>query len=344
MIPRNRTFLAVPALVALVLFAASCASGGGGTTPSAGSTAATVGEEEISVDTLAQEIDRYTFLAGLNQASCGTPDAGESAESACARFTLSNLIQSLLVQGFADANQIAVDDADVTNIIKELDDGLGKATVDQALEDNGLTRDDLQVLAERVLLFRAVQGAVAEAQLTDEELRQLYRDQMLSFTTIQVDHILVETEAEAQDAYRQVTAPGATEQDFLDLAKEISIDPSAQQNSGSLGSAVASTYVTEFAEAAVALEPGETSQPVKTEFGWHVIRMVDQEITSFADAKEQLVANNAGSAFDEWLREQAQGGVDVSPRYGRWDPVTVSVAHVSSTATGSESPTPGPSG
>jgi parvulin-like peptidyl-prolyl isomerase len=341
-IPRNRTFLAVLAVVALASFAASCASDGGAT-PSAGATAATVGADEISVDALAKEIDRYTFLAGLNQASCGTPEEGESAESACARFTLSNLIQGLFVRTYADANRIAVDDADITNIIKELDDGLGKAKVDQALEDNGLTRDDLQVLAERVLLSRAVQGAVAEQQLSDEQLRQLYRDQVLSFTTIQVDHILVETEAEAQDVYRQVTAPGATEQDFLDLAKEVSIDPSAEQNSGSLGSAVAGTYVPEFAEAAVALEPGETSQPVKTQFGWHVIRMVDKEITTFADAKEQLVANNAGSAFDEWLREQAQGAVDVSPRYGRWDPVTVSVARVSSTATGSESPSPSPS-
>lgn len=332
----------MPALVALLVFAASCASGGG-VTPSAGDTAATVGDREISVDTLAQEMDRYTFLAGLNQATCGTPEEGESQESACARFTLSNLIQNAFVDGFAQANDLAVDDGDVTDIIRQLDDGLGEAKVDQALQDNDLTREDLQALAERVLLFRAVQGEVAREQLTDEELRTLYRDQILSFTTIQVDHILVETEAEAQDVYRQVTAPGATEQDFLDLAKEVSIDPSAEQNSGSLGSAVAGTYVPEFAEAAVALEPGETSQPVKTQFGWHVIRMVDKEITTFADAKEQLVANNAGSAFDEWLREQAQGAVDVSPRYGRWDPVTVSVARVSSTATGSESPSPSPS-
>ncbi len=63
---------------------------------------------------------------------------------------------------------------------------------------------------------------------------------------MQVDHILVKTKAEADDVYAQVTAPGATEQDFLDLAKEVSIDPSAKQNSGSLGSAVASTYVPEF--------------------------------------------------------------------------------------------------
>jgi parvulin-like peptidyl-prolyl isomerase len=340
-IPRTRTFLVVPALVALLVFAASCASGGG-VTPSAGDTAATVGDREISVDTLAQEMDRYTFLAGLNQATCGTPEEGESQESACARFTLSNLIQNAFVDGFAQANDLAVDDGDVTDIIRQLDDGLGEAKVDQALQDNDLTREDLQALAERVLLFRAVQGEVAREQLTDEELRTLYRDQILSFTTIQVDHILVETEAEAQDVYDQVTAPGATEQDFLDLAKDVSIDPSAKQNSGSLGSAVAGTYVAEFAEAAVALEPGQVSQPVQTQFGWHVIRMVDKEITPFAEAEDQLLTDNAGDAFNTWLRDQATGSVDVSPRYGRWDPQTVSVARVASTATGSDSPTSSP--
>jgi hypothetical protein len=340
--PRNRTFLAVPALVALAVFAASCASGGG--TQTAGETAASVGDEQISVDTLAVEIDRYTFLAALNQATCGTAEEGESADAACARFTLSNLIQDAFVRGFADEHDLAVGDADITTIIEQLDEGLGADEVDSQLQENDLTRQDLRVLAERVLLYQAVQGAIAEQQLTDEQLEQLYRDQILSFTTVQVDHILVETEAEAEDVYRQVTAADATEQDFLDLAEEVSIDPSAAQNSGSLGSAVASTYVTEFAEAAVALEPGAISEPVQTEFGWHVIRMVDKEVTPFVDAKDQLRADNATTAFDEWLREQAQGSVDVSPRYGRWDEDTASVARVSSTATGTETPTPAPTG
>ena len=66
---------------------------------------------------------------------------------------------------------------------------------------------------------------------------------------MQVDHIFVKTKAEAEDVYAQVTAPGATEKDFLALAKQVSIDPSVKQNSGSLGSAVASTYTPEFAAA-----------------------------------------------------------------------------------------------
>ena len=132
---------------------------------------------------------------------------------------------------------------------------------------------------------------------------------------MQVDHILVKTKAEADDVYAQVTAPGATEQDFLDLAKEVSIDPSAKQNSGSLGSAVASTYVPAFAAAAIALEPGEISKPVKSQFGWHVIRMVKKDVQSFEEAKPQLLDSAAATtAFNAWLTEQVVG------RHGRHQP------------------------
>ena len=119
------------------------------------------------------------------------------------------------------------------------------------------------MLARTVLLFQAAQQKITESQLGDDKLQQMYQDQIADFTTVQADHILVKTEAEAQDVYQQVTAPGATRDDFLALAKEVSIDPSAKQNSGSLGSAVAATYVPEFAAAVVGLEPGEISQPVQ---------------------------------------------------------------------------------
>ena len=156
---------------------------------------------------------------------------------------------------------------------------------------------------------------------------------------MQVDHILVKTEAEADDVYAQVTAPGATEQDFLDLAKEVSIDPSVKQNSGSLGSAVASTYVPEFGAAAIALEPGEISKPVKTQFGWHVIRMVDKEVQSFEDVKQQLIDANASTVFNDWLVDQVSGGtVDVNPKYGRFDEETLQVMRISSTSTGTATP------
>ena len=177
---------------------------------------------------------------------------------------------------YAEANDIKVTDAQVTQTVSAAgrqprEEG-GRRSVEGARSD-----------ARRPLGPRAPDPAVRRGadrrrrrRRLEADLRQQYEDDIASYTTVQVDHILVKTKAEADEVYAQVTAPGATEQDFLDLAKEVSIDPSAKQNSGSLGSAVASTYVPEFAAAAIALEPGEISKPVKTQFGWHVIRMVDE--------------------------------------------------------------------
>lgn len=311
----------------LVLAVAACADSSA--SPSA---AAVVSGTDITEAQLQKEADLFRFLGAINQTPCGQPEQGESAESACNRFALTNLIQERLIENYADANDISVTEQQITDIIKQLDDSLGAAAVDKALKAQQLTRDDLRLLAGEVLLYQAAQQKITEAQLGEDKLKQLYQEQLAQLTTVQADHILVKTEAEAQDVYQQVTAPGATRDDFLALAKQVSIDPTAAQNSGSLGSAVASTYVPEFAAAVVALEPGEISQPVKTDFGWHVIRLEDKQVTPYAQAKQQLIQSQAIVVFNEWLRGQAdEQGVDVNPTFGRWDNEQLQVVAVRST-------------
>ena len=313
--------------VVAVLALSACAD-----SPAAPSAAAVVNGSDITDAQLQQEADLFRFLGAINQSPCGQQESGETAEAACNRFALTNLIQERLIETYADANGIEVTDKQVTDIIGQLDQSLGADAVEKALTKEGLDREDLKVLARTVLLFQAAQQKITESQLGEDKLKQMYQDQIADFTTVQADHILVKTEAEAQDVYDQVTAPGATRDDFLALAKEVSIDPSAKQNSGSLGSAVAATYVPEFAAAVVGLEPGEISQPVKTDFGWHVIRLEDKQVTPFAEAKQKLVQSQAIVVFNEWLRSQAdEQGVEVNPTFGRWDNENLQVVSVHST-------------
>jgi foldase protein PrsA len=333
---RSRSVLLVALALCLIVLA-SCGS--------AASPAATIGGTDITDQQLAHEVEIFSFLSGLNSQPCGTVDGDETQNAACARFSLSNLIQEHFVATYAAAHQIAVTDARVKQTIKQLDTNLGQSAVDIQLKQFHLTRTDLNGLAHRILLFSDVQTAVAAERITDAQLQQQYQQKILDYTTIQVDHILVKTKAEAQAAYAQVTAPGATEKDFLDLAKKISIDPSVKQNSGSLGSAVASTLPPEFGVAAAALEPGEISKPVHSQFGWRVIRMVKKDVQSFDSVKADLLRTGSTSVFNDWMREQiTAGGVDVNPRYGRFDPTTLSVVRISSTATGiSSTPSASPS-
>ncbi|MFQ6003778.1 MAG: peptidylprolyl isomerase, partial [Candidatus Zixiibacteriota bacterium] len=85
-------------------------------------------------------------------------------------------------------------------------------------------------------------------------------------------HIVVETKAQADSIYQQLVE-GA---DFGELAKEKSIDPSAQNNAGDLGFFGWGRMVPEFQEVAFKLKEGEISRPVKTTYGWHIIKSVER--------------------------------------------------------------------
>lgn len=294
--------------------------------------AATISGVDVTDEQLAHEKDLFGFLSSLSQQPCGTKEDGETQDAACSRFALTNVIQERFVADYAEANDIVVSDADVTATLKQLDDSLSKKTVNEQLDKQDLTRDDLKDLAHRILLYSKVQMAVTEDRVPQAELEKLYLDAILDYTTVQVQHILVDTQAEAQDVYAQVTAPGATEKTFTDLAKQVSIDPGAADNGGSLGSAAASQYVKPFAMAAAALDPGEIAQPVHTEFGWHVIRMVDKQVKSFGEVKASLIDSRSIVEFNAWMREEVEAqGVDVNPKYGRFDTETLQVVRISST-------------
>ena len=327
--PRTRSLIVVSAVVSVLSILASCSNGGGATgTPPA----ATAGGIVITDAQVAREAKLFTFVSALNQTACGQPGAGETPAAACNRFALSNLIQGAFIRDYAAQHQINVADADVTKIVATLDQQVGKDKVDGLLTSNGLTRDDLNALGAEVLLYQDVQRALTTSPETDAQLRQLYEQNILEFTTIQADHILLRTQAEAEQVYREVTAPGFTDAQFAALARKVSIDPSAKQNGGSLPVEPASRFVPEFAQAAAALQPGQISRPVQSQDGWHVIKLVSKQVTPFAQAKAQLLQSGGAQIFNDWLMQQAKDrGVEVNPKYGRYDVPSLSVVAITST-------------
>ena len=105
---------------------------------------------------------------------------------------------------------------------------------------------------------------------------------------VHAKHILVDNEAEAKKIIAQLKAGG----DFSALAKQYSKDPSGAQQGGDLGFFKKDEMVPEFAAAAFALQPGQVSpEPVHTQFGWHVILLVERrraEPPSFDQAHDEL--------------------------------------------------------
>jgi hypothetical protein len=292
---------------------------------------ARVGERDVAEADLRHAAALQRVLADLQGAPCGgQPVAGEPEGAACDRAALSGELVWLAVAGYADVNEITATGSEAEEAVAQLETQVGAEELRRALGARDLTRDDLLELGRRILTVRAVRTAVAEERIGTAELRAQYEERALEFTIVQANHILLETEADAERVYRLVR--NATEARFVALAKKESIEPGADESGGELGSTAATQFVPEFANAAVALEAGEISRPVQTQFGWHVIYLVDKEVTPFEEAKAGLLEPLADQEFRAWLEDRADAlGVEVNPRYGRFSAETFSVEPARST-------------
>jgi peptidyl-prolyl cis-trans isomerase C len=142
-------------------------------------------------------------------------------------------------------------------------------------------QDDPEVKARiEQFTMQVIQEAVItrylETTMTEDAVKARYEKlvaEQPGGTEVHAMHILLKSEAEAREVIIQL-AGGA---DFSTVAKEKSTDPSAQQNGGDLGYFSAGEMVPAFEQAAFALEKGQSSkEPVQSEFGWHVIKVVDR--------------------------------------------------------------------
>jgi peptidyl-prolyl cis-trans isomerase C len=165
------------------------------------------------------------------------------------------------------------------------------------------TRDRL--LMESLLTREGEKGA------TDEAMRKFYDDTVKSLKggqEVRARHILVETEAEARAALERVRKG----EDFAKVAAELSKDPGSGKEGGDLGWFEKERMVPEFAEAAFKLEKGQVSEPVKTQFGVHIIKTEDKREKAppaFDAVKEQLKRYMVQKAQQEYvlkLRETAK--------------------------------------
>src|SRR5215216_2239490 len=104
-------------LLAAVLVLSACGS--------ARPPAAVVDGETITDAQLKDQMALFTFLGSLQQQPCGQAEQGESTDAACARFTLSNLIQEDLVKHYATTHDITIADAEVTGAISQVEQNLG---------------------------------------------------------------------------------------------------------------------------------------------------------------------------------------------------------------------------
>jgi len=209
------------------------------------------------------------------------------------------IVAQLVKQGQQDSPELQ-------NAVK--DDLIRREILMQEAEKKGLAADpDVQAQLDRarqqVLIGALAQDYFKASAPTDAELRQQY-DLLVKETggkEYRARHILVEKEADAKAIIDKLKKGGK----FEELAKQ-SKDPGSAANGGDLDWAPASTYVKEFSEALVKLPKGQYTQvPVKTQFGYHVIRLDDirdAKVPSFEEAKPQIAS--AMMANQQWQQSK----------------------------------------
>lgn len=153
--------------------------------------------------------------------------------------------------------------------------------------------------------------------ITEQQVRDEYENLKEQITTADVRHILIQThERQADGTMKEVRTDeeakniadelyeqlqGGT--DFAELAKEKSEDPGSKENGGLYEGYPVANWVPEFKEATLTQEIDEIGQPVKTDYGYHIIRVEDRQVESFEDMEDYLYAQLAGAKVDKYYQE-----------------------------------------
>src|SRR6202048_4467106 len=186
---------------------------------------------------------------------------------------------------------------------------VAKAAEDKKVENNEDFKKRLAFTRNR-LLMDSLLATEGKAATTDEAMKKVYEDaskQIAGEQEVHARHILVETEDEAK-AVADELKKGA---DFAELAKKKSKDPGASDG-GDLRLLHKEQMVPEFSTVAFALEPGKISDPVKSQFGWHVIKVEEKrnrKAPDFDQVKGQIetyVTRKAQAEYVAKLREAAK--------------------------------------
>lgn len=271
-------------------------------------------------------------VAAVWVAACGGPPAGSIAYTDDASLSVDDAVTLLDAQPQLPANR---------GVVRALADLWLDYTLlaRAAREDSTLAQLDVERLMAQRLdqdLILALRGQVIQVDtiLEDEELRFLYQQDQPG-AQVSARHILLpfdQRRAEARDSAvalaRELRSRLIGGADFASLAREFSGDPATASQGGNLGSFTRERMVPEFGDAAFALEPGEISQPVVTQFGVHLIRVDSKELRDFSevrDAYRNVVINRrvsvAESTYVSGIEARAEpvvtdGAYDVMRKLG----------------------------
>lgn len=237
-------------------------------------------------------------VASVNGQNITKGELDARLEAQNGRQTLQQMVQQDLVFQYAKQHSISVSDADINKQLSQIESRFPPGQFETILKQQGLTLDDAKnVVREQLIVKNAVDQSIT---VPEAEIKDYFTKNHASFDTpkqVRARHILVKTKGEADSIEAQL-ARGAN---FADLAKKNSMDPGTKDKGGELGFFGPNQMVKAFQDTAFGMRVGQTSQPVQTPFGWHII-----QVEEIRPAQTATLANAHDKVRDQLQSAQEQ--------------------------------------
>jgi peptidyl-prolyl cis-trans isomerase C len=209
----------------------------------------------------------------------------------------------------------------------------------RGLDKNKEVQSRIQFQTDNMLAGAVFNDMLEKTKVDDAAVQKYYQEHQNEYEQIQARHILIRfagspvpvkanqkdaTEAEALAKAQETQKRLAAGEDFAKVAQEVSDDVGSGANGGDLGMFKRGSMVPAFEEVAFKLQPGQTSEPVKTQFGYHIIKVEKRDAKSMADVRAEIeakvkpeIARNAVEELQKTspivLDEQYFGPVEAAP-------------------------------
>ena len=210
------------------------------------------------------------------------------------------MVQDKLIADDIKAQKIEISDKEANeaflNSVKQFG---GQEQFDKMLDDYNMDVEKFKETVKKDLMYKKhKEWFEKEHPVTDEEIKQYYEDNKDQFAKRDASHILVADEKTAKEVKDKLDKG----EDFAALAKKYSKDTANAANGGELGTFSRGQMVKEFEDAAFSLKEGEISAPVKTQFGYHIIKINKIE-DSIEDNKEAIVKALNDKKYADYIKE-----------------------------------------
>ncbi len=269
---------------------------------------AEVNGEEISVEDFMNEyeISKKGVIAQFGDDILDEvgPD-GQTLRDSIKNTTVENLILQRVIEQEATKMGIEITEEELDSSFAEfIESEGGEENYNNYIEENGISDEYMRsMMAQQLMLIEYQTAFIEETEISDERAQEFFEENKESLVAINASHILLSEEEEAKEVLARIE----NGEDFAEIAKEESLDSGSAVNGGNLGYFSKGKMIPEFDEAAFALEEGEISDLVKTDIGYHIIKLEDKK-DNYDELKDKIINMMKHDEFEETvtqLRENA---------------------------------------